>query len=148
MSGWSANALAALVGVPQSSVATWMKAGLIQAERTGRGRAGHSIGLAGLLELITVARLKEFGFSTQAIRKSVEELRRMSGEARPLATLALVAAGNDLLWQRGDVSISTLRKPGQVVLLIPIGEQAEDLLRQLGYAGPGAPEVADASRHG
>ncbi len=135
MSGWTARALARLTGVPAATVATWVSNGLVTPVRHGRGRGGHTIGAAGLLELLAVVDLREAGFSMQAIHRAVENLRALSGQDRPLAGLTIVVDGGDILWKDAhevsDTPISALRRPGQRLMVFPIGEQHAECLQTL-----------------
>jgi DNA-binding transcriptional MerR regulator len=135
ISGWSGRELAKRVSVPASTVADWISKGLITPERSGRGRGGHTIGLLGLMELLTIIELKSAGFSVQDILKSVKNLQRLSGAARPLAQLILVVSGKDVLWKNADdldaVTLSALRQPGQRLMVFPVGEKYQSLLDQL-----------------
>ena len=140
MTGWTASSLARLVGIPVPTVSSWVRLGLITPEHVGRGRGGHVIGLTGLMELLAVIELRQAGFDTRDIRRAVENLRSLSGQTCPLARLTLLIAGNDIAWRDAgefaDTAVSALRKPGQRLLILPIGEQHEALIRQLeGRAG-------------
>src|SRR4051812_25022401 len=108
MAGWTARALARMLDLAPSTVITWIESGLVIPERQGRGRGGHSIGIAGLLELTTILELRAAGISMQAIRVAVERLRALSGQDRPLARLTLVVSGGDLQWQDADEISSTM----------------------------------------
>lgn len=128
--GWSARALARLLDVRAPTMTYWVALGLVRPERVGRGRRGHTIGVQGLLEAVTVKGLRHAGISLQAVRRAVEELRRLTGEQRPLATLVIVALGDDIVWKEADDVpgyISAHRRPGQRVLQIPVGEAVEML---------------------
>jgi hypothetical protein len=87
------------------------------------------------MELLAVAELKAAGFSTQAIRRAIANLRDLTGHARPLARLTLIVAGGDLVWRdMADVEhseISVLRRPGQRLMVFPVGEAHASLLDQL-----------------
>jgi DNA-binding transcriptional MerR regulator len=135
MAGWTARELARLTGVPVPTVTFWVNSGLVDAEHRGRGRGGHSIGLIGLVELLAVVELRQVGFSLQAIRRAVENLRELSGQHRPLARLTLVVVGRDIVWKDSneisDMTISALHRPGQRLMVLPIGEKQVELLRQL-----------------
>jgi hypothetical protein len=89
--------------------------------------------------LLAVVSLKRAGFSLQQIKKAVGELRAR-GYHSPLASLNLVAVGNDIAWKEAtDVeeytaearATSALLLPGQGIFVFPIGEQHAVLLRQL-----------------
>jgi DNA-binding transcriptional MerR regulator len=81
MAGWTARALARQTGIPAATVSKWVTSDLITPEQYGRGRGGHIIGLSGLMELLAVQELSAAGFSMQAIRRAVENLRQLSGHA-------------------------------------------------------------------
>ncbi len=139
-SGWSMRALADLLGIPTATASYWLNSGLVTAVRRGRGRAGHVIGLEGLRELVTVMELRNAGISLQAVQRAVEELRRLTSEEHPLAQLMVVAIGDDVVWhEEGDPTafVSAHRRPGQRVLLVPVGEATAELQRRLEGVGTG-----------
>ena len=135
MAGWTARSLARLTGVPVPTLASWVSSGLITPEQYGRGRGGHTIGVSGLLELAAIIELKKAGFSLRSIRRTVENLRDLSGHTRPLAGLTLVVDGGDIAWKdAGEFStmpISALYKPGQRLMILPVGERHAEMLYQL-----------------
>ncbi len=135
MEGWSARALARLTGVPVPTLASWVRTGLITPIQYGRGRGGHSIGVSGLMELVAIIELRRAGVPLQSIRRAVENLREISGHARPLARLTMVVDGGDIAWKDADelavMPISALHKPGQRLMIFPVGEQHAEMLHQL-----------------
>jgi DNA-binding transcriptional MerR regulator len=135
MVGWTARELARLTNVPAPTVISWINTGLVTADRYGRGRGGHTIGLSGLMELLAVITLRDAGISLQAIRRAVENLRALSGQAQPLASLTIMVVGDDIVWKDaseiGDIPTSALHKPGQRLMIFPIGEQHSEILEQL-----------------
>ena len=135
MTGWTARALARLTGVPAPTVTSWIASGLVTPEHMGRGRGGHLIGVSGLMELLTVIELRNAGLSLRDIRRSVEHLRAMAEEPRPLARLSLVVSGSDIAWRDDSevstVAVSALRKPGQRLMVFPMGEKHAELAKLL-----------------
>lgn len=135
MIGWSARALAQQTRLPVSTLASWISRGLITPDHRGRGRGGHTIGVAGLLELTAVLALREAGISTERIEEAVRNLRLLSGVERPLARLTLVVQGEDILWRDAHevegMTLSTLHKPGQRLMVFPVGEQHAEMLLHL-----------------
>jgi DNA-binding transcriptional MerR regulator len=135
MVGWTARALARQTGVPAATVASWVTSGLVTPEQYGRGRGGHIIGVSGLLELLAVVELRQAGVPMQAIRRAVENLRQLSGHERPLARLTLIVSGKDIVWkdalELSGVTISALHKPGQRLMVFPVGEIHTEMLLQL-----------------
>src|SRR5438132_4482008 len=99
VAGWTARALARQTGIPASTVASWVTSGLVTPEQYGRGRGGHVIGVSGLLELLAVVEMRQAGIPMQAIRRTVENLRQLSGHERPLIGLTLVVSGKDIVWK-------------------------------------------------
>jgi DNA-binding transcriptional MerR regulator len=140
MAGWTARELARQTGVPAATLASWITGGIITPEHYGRGRGGHVVGVSGLLELLSVLELRQAGFSLQAIRRTVENLRELTGHARPLVRLILVVCGRDIAWkdahELSDITISALQRPGQRLMVFPIGERYAELLHQLGTPNP------------
>src|SRR5438067_1744912 len=96
---WTARQLAQLLGVPVPTVTFWVSSGLVTPDRHGRGRGGHSIGMMGLLELVTVHELRQAGFSMQKIRRVVGALHELSGHEHPFARLTIVSIGDDIAWK-------------------------------------------------
>ncbi len=132
--GWSVRALAHLLGIPDSTASYWVNSGLVTAERRGRGRAGHTIGLQGLRELVAVMELRGAGISLQAVQRAVGELRQLTSEDRPLSHLMVVAIGDDVVWHDGGdptALVSAKRQPGQRILIVPVGEATAELQRLL-----------------
>jgi DNA-binding transcriptional MerR regulator len=136
--GWTVRALARMTDLPVQTISSWITAGLITPDHFGRGRGGHTIGMSGLMELLAVAELRQAGFSLQAVRQAVENLRYLTGRARPLANLTLVISGNDIVWRDeedvAEAQVSALRKPGQRLMVFPVGERHAELMRQLAPA--------------
>jgi DNA-binding transcriptional MerR regulator len=123
---WSARALGRRVGVAHSTVSHWIAIGLIEPSRRGRGRRGHDLGIAGLLDLIAVRDLREAGIPMQAIRRAVKHLHEVTGHRHPLAHLVLLVVGNDILVRDADDEgawVSALRHPTQRVMVFPIGDE-------------------------
>ena len=140
MAGWTSRELARQTSVPTATVASWITSGLVTPDNVGRGRGGHNIGIMGLLELLAVIELRQAGFSTQAIRRAVENLRELSGQDRPLAHLTIVVDGLDIIWKEthelSDITISALHTPGQRLMIFPVGERHTELLHQLETTNP------------
>lgn len=135
--------------MPAATVSSWVSSNLVHAEQYGRGRGGHVIGITGLLELLAVVELREAGFPLQAIRRAVENLRSLSGQDRPLARLTLIVSGKDIAWkdsrELSDVTISALRRPGQRLMVFPIGERHTEMLHRL--SGDSEPVTAGDGIH-
>jgi len=113
----------------------WVESGLVNPDQRGRGRGGHSIGIAGLMELLAVSELRHAGFSLQEIRRAVDNLRELTGHERPLAKLTLVVSGNDIAWkdaeELADIPMSALHYPGQRLMVLPVGKMHSDLVERL-----------------
>lgn len=135
MAGWTARSLARSTGIPAPTLASWVRNGLITPVQYGRGRRGHTIGVSGLMELLAIIELRNAGFSVHSIRRAVDNLRNLSGHIRPLAGLTLVVDGSDIAWKDADelsaMPISALHKPGQRLMIFPIGERHAEMLHQL-----------------
>ena len=127
--------LAHLLGFPNSTASYWVNSDLVTAEHRGRGRGGHTIGLAGLRELVAVMELRNAGISLQAVQQAVGELRQLTSQERPLSQLMVVAVGDDVVWHEGGdptALVSAKRQPGQRILIVPVGEATAELQRRLG----------------
>lgn len=147
MAGWTARALARMVGLPAPTLISWIKSGLVTPESYGRGRGGHMIGVSGLLEVLAIIELRNAGVSKRAIHQAVENLHLLSGKGRPLAQLTLVVDGKDVTWRDAEelssATVSVLRKPGQRLMILPIGEIHSEFVQQLsnGYRHPDSKEA-------
>ena len=148
MAGWSVRALAASLGIANSSLAYWVDGGLVIPDKKGRGKRGHTIGLSGLLETLTVRELRDAGFSLQKIRKAVEVLKASERVTRPLATLVVVARGDDIVVEYSDADetekmlISALHSPGQRLMVFPIGAVYEHAVETMRADPPHSSRVA------
>ncbi len=135
MVGWSARELSRMTGIKIPTLLHWIDGGLVNPEQVGRGRGGHSIGMAGLMELVAVSELRQAGFSLQEIRRAVDNLRELTGHERPLAQLTLVVCGNDIAWKNADeladLPMSALHYPGQRLMVLPVGKMHTDLVERL-----------------
>ena len=80
---------------------------------------------------IRVARdLKHEGIHLQALRKVVAYLAARTGlsPTEAIAATNLITDGHDVYEVKGDVSISTLRRPGQrMLLMVPLDELVAEL---------------------
>jgi hypothetical protein len=141
--GWTARALARMTCVPAQTITHWIRNGLVTPDSRGRGRGGHTIGVAGLMELLTVMELRQAGISMQSTLRAVQNLRSLSGHARPLARLSLVIAGDDVVWRDADelsgTAVSALRRPGQRLMVFPVGERHAALLHDMEMLVAGEP---------
>jgi len=138
--GWSVRSLAQLLGIPDSTASYWVNSGLVMVERRGRGRGGHTIGIAGLREMVAVMELRNAGISLQSVQRAVQELRQFTSEQRPLSQLMVVAIGDDVVWQEGGdpaALVNIHRRPGQRILIVPVGEATAELQRRLETASVG-----------
>lgn len=144
---WSARALGRRVGVPSATVSHWVSIGLIEPARRGRGRRGHDLGIAGLLELLAVRDLRDAGISVRAIHRAVEHLREVTGHRRPLSHLVLLVVGDDVLVREGDEEswVSVLRNPTQRVMVFPIGGEHSRLLEALPAPSADDPYLSEVS---
>jgi hypothetical protein len=74
--------------------------------------------------------LKQEGIPLQALRKVVAYLAARTGlsPTDALASTSLVTDGHDVYEVAGDASISTLRRPGQrMLLMVPLDELVAEL---------------------
>lgn len=135
MAAWTAREIARHLGVPANTVTSWIKSDLVTPDVLRRGRAGHEIGVSALLELLTVVEMRNAGISIGAIRRAVENLRRITGHERPLAHLTLVVQGDDIVWRHSEeveeAQISALHHPGQRLMIFPLGERHHSLVTEL-----------------
>lgn len=133
--GWSARELSRMTSIKLPTLIHWIGSGLVTPEHFGRGRGGHSIGIAGLMELLAVSELRHAGFSLQEVRRAVDNLRELTGHNRPLAQLTLVVSGNDIAWKNAEelatIPVSVLQSPGQRLMVLPVGKMHSDLVGRL-----------------
>lgn len=131
------------VGVPANTVTSWIQSGLVTPDTLRRGRAGHEIGGAGLLELLAVLELRNADISVQAIRRAVDNLHQLTGHDRPLARLTLIVQGDDIIWKHTEeveeAPISALHHPGQRLMIFPVGQRHQTLLDELSRRLPTKP---------
>jgi DNA-binding transcriptional MerR regulator len=138
--GWNITELAERLELRPGTVSKWIKDGLVTAEVRQRGCKGYSVGMIGLLELVTVAELRRHGFTLQEIKRAVRYLHEFLGEHHSLASANLVAVGSDLTWESADglgekLQMSVLHHPGQLLLVFPAGVVHRQLVRALEPAG-------------
>ena len=135
MAGWTVRELARQMDLKPQTISGWINAGLVSLEERRMGRPGYVVGLQGIMELLTVAKLREIGFDNKKIKRVVANLRTWSGEAHPLAALTLVVRGQDIAWRPtaeiSHMEVSALQQPGQMLLVFPFGELHEGLVQQL-----------------
>ncbi len=127
---------AELTGVPVGTLSYWVRTGLIEPKATtgeGRGRR-HRFSMLNLIEVMTVARLRERGLPMQRLRRAVETIDERVDEERPLAMLTLVTDGEDLfeIVEGPDELAEVIRcHDGQAVFAIALDEIIEELRKSV-----------------
>jgi DNA-binding transcriptional MerR regulator len=130
--GFATPIAAKLTDVSVATLQNWDRRGFLKASIQPAG--GHGVSRVYSfrdLVAIRVARdLKREGIPLQALRRVVGYLCARKGlkPADALASTSLITDGRDVYEIEGDVSTSTLRRPGQrMLLMVPLGELVAEL---------------------
>lgn len=112
----------------------WDRRGFLKASVQPAG--GHGVSriysFRDLIAIRVAAALRERSIDVRNLRRVVEYLRKRKGldlsASEVLASTVLVTDGHDLYEVAGDGSISTLRRPGQrMLLMVPLDELVAEL---------------------
>jgi DNA-binding transcriptional MerR regulator len=130
--GFPTPIAAKLTGVGEGTLENWDRRGFLKASiQTAGGHGVSRVYSFRDLIAIRVARdLKHEGIPLQALRKVVAYLCARKGltPSDALASTSLITDGRDVYEIEGDVSTSTLRRPGQrMLLMVPLGELVAEL---------------------
>lgn len=131
--GFPTPIAARLTGVSMGNLDKWYRTGFLVpsvADAPSRG-VSRVYGFRDLVAIRVVLALREQGISLQSLRRVVEYLRSWKGltsASEALASTTLVSDGKDVWEADGDKRISTLRRPGQrLLLMVPLGELVTEL---------------------
>ncbi len=130
--GYPTPIAAKLTGVSVATLDNWDRRGFLKASIQPAG--GHGVsrvyGFRDLIAIRVARELKQEGIPLQALRKVVAYLAARTGlsPTDALASTNLVTDGHDVYEVAGDASISTLRRPGQrMLLMVPLDELVAEL---------------------
>jgi DNA-binding transcriptional MerR regulator len=130
--GYPTPIAAKLTGVSVATLDNWDRRGFLKASIHPAG--GHGVsrvyGFRDLIAIRVARELKQEGIPLQALRKVVAYLAARTGlsPTDALASTSLVTDGHDVYEVAGDASISTLRRPGQrMLLMVPLDELVAEL---------------------
>lgn len=139
--GFTTAVAAKLAGVSRATLENWDRSGLlcpsVHAKRRGVSR---EYSFRDVVAIRVVGELRAAGITPQALRRVVEYLSARTGlsPTEALAATNLITDGLDVYEVNGDVSVSTLRRPGQrMLLMVPLDELVAELqakARALGAA--------------
>jgi DNA-binding transcriptional MerR regulator len=130
--GFPTPIAAKITGVSVDTLDSWERRGFLKASIRPAG--GHGVArVYSFRDLIAVRvahELRSTGIPPQALRKVVAYLcaRRGLSPTDALASTNLVTDGRDVYEVNGDVTLSTLRRPGQrMLLMLPLDEFVAEL---------------------
>jgi len=114
-----------LTGVSTTNLENWARRGVLTPSITAARTHGVSrvYSFRDLVAIRTIGELQRAGFTVRQIGRVVDYLRKRKGlsTADVLASTLLVTDGHDVYEADGEARTSTYRKPGQAVLLLPLG---------------------------
>jgi DNA-binding transcriptional MerR regulator len=130
--GYPTPIAAKLTGVSVATLDNWDRRGFLKASIQAAGGHGFAriYSFRDLIAIRVARDLKHEGIPLQALRKVVAYLCARKGltPADALASTSLISDGRDVYEIEGDVSTSTLRRPGQrLLLMVPLGELVAEL---------------------
>jgi DNA-binding transcriptional MerR regulator len=121
-----------LTGVSVATLNNWDRRGFLKASIQAAGGHGFAriYSFRDLIAIRVARDLKREGIPLQALRKVVAYLAARTGlsPTDALASTSLVTDGRDVYEVKGEASISTLRRPGQrMLLMVPLDELVAEL---------------------
>ena len=132
--GFPTPVAAKLTGVSVATLDNWDRRGFLKASIQPAG--GHGVSrvysFRDLIAIRVASALRERSIDVRNLRRVVEYLRKRKGldltASEVLASTLLVTDGHDVYEVAGDASISTLRRPGQrMLLMVPLDELVAEL---------------------
>ena len=115
--GFATAQVKLITGATKHILDNWHRAGVFSAEITGT--PGHGVtrlySFRDLVAIRVLMALRSSGISQAQLRKVVSYLRKRKGLSATdvLASTSLVTDGRDVYEVEGNVTLSTLRRPGQ-----------------------------------
>lgn len=135
--GFPTPTAATLSGVSPKTLENWDHRGFLKPSiKSARGH-GHArvYSFRDLIAIRVADELRAQGIEVHKLRRVVEYLRQRKGleltASDVLANTMLISDGHDLYEVEGDVTVSALRRPGQlVVMIVPLGEIVTEILSE------------------
>ena len=118
--GYTSPEAARLSGIAYGRLDYWARTGFLPpsvSDAHGRGTE-RLYSFTDVVALRVARELRDAGISLQALRQVTEYLRHRSGLEQPLSQTFLVTDGADVFERTGEAHLSTLQRPGQVVLFV------------------------------
>jgi len=129
--GFPTEIAAKLGGVTLDMLANWDRTGFLSPSVPAKRRGiSRRYSFRDVVAIRVVGELRTRGITHQALRKVVQYLCARTGlsPTDALASMNLVTDGHDVYEVAGDVSISTLLRPGQrMLLMVPLHELVAEL---------------------
>jgi DNA-binding transcriptional MerR regulator len=129
--GFPTEVAAKLGGVTLDMLANWDRTGFLSPSVPAKRRGiSRRYSFRDVVAIRVVGELRTRGITHQALRKVVLYLcaRTSLSPTDALASTNLVTDGHDVFEVKGDVSISTLHRPGQrMLLMVPLDELVTEL---------------------
>jgi DNA-binding transcriptional MerR regulator len=130
--GFTTKTATALAGVSRATLERWDRSGFLSPSVPAKRRGiSREYSFRDIVAIRVASELKREGIPLQALRKVVAYLCARTGlsPTDALASTNLVTDGRDVYEVQGDVvSISTLRRPGQrMLLMVPLDELVREL---------------------
>lgn len=129
--GFTTEIAAKLAGVTRATLENWERSGFlapsVPAKRRGVSR---EYSFRDVVAIRVARELKQEGIPLQALRKVIAYLCARTGlsPTEALAATNLITDGHDVYEVKGDVSVSTLLRPGQrMLLMVPLAELVAEL---------------------
>lgn len=111
--------------VTKATLDNWAQRGILEPSiETGPRPNPRLYTFRDLVAIRVLATLREKGIDLRGLKRVVEYVRKRKGlsAAEALASTVLITDGHDVYEQvDGTISVSALRKPGQVMFLVPLG---------------------------
>jgi DNA-binding transcriptional MerR regulator len=129
--GFPTDVAAKLGSVTPKMLENWDASGFLSPSEPAKRRGiSRRYSFRDVVAIRVVSELRAEGFPLQALRKVVAYLCARTGltPTDALASTSLITDGHDVYEITGDVSTSTLRRPGQrMLLMVPLGELVAEL---------------------
>jgi DNA-binding transcriptional MerR regulator len=129
--GFPTEFAAKLGGVTLDMLANWDRTGFLSPSVPAKRRGiSRRYSFRDVVAVRVVGELRTKGITHQALRKVVEYLCARTGlsPTEAIAATNLITDGHDVYEVAGDASISTLRRPGQrMLLMVPLDELVAEL---------------------
>jgi len=131
LDGFTIETAASLGGVTRDTLANWDRSGFLSPSVPAKRRGvARRYSFRDVVAVRVVGELRMKGITHQALRKVVEYLCARTGlsPTEAIAATNLITDGHDVYEVKGDVSVSTLRRPGQrMLLMVPLDELVTEL---------------------